>query len=54
MKDKTGEKLIPWCKNIIDDKTKNIKGFVKGVLNDYKAVHQGLNLIGVMGQSRDR
>jgi len=34
MKDKTGEKLIPWCKNIIDDKTKNIKGFVKGVLNE--------------------
>lgn len=41
MKDKTGEKLMPRCKKIIDDKTEHIKGFAKGVLNDYKAVYQG-------------
>lgn len=41
MKDKTGEKLMPWCKKIIDDKTEHIKGFAKGVLNDFKAVYQG-------------
>jgi transposase len=40
-KDKTGEKLMPWCKNILDDKAEHIKGFVRGVLNDYKAVYQG-------------
>lgn len=41
MKDKTGEKLMPWCKNILDDKNEHIKSFAKGVLNDYKAVYQG-------------
>jgi hypothetical protein len=25
MKDKTGEKLVPWCKNIIDDEAEHIK-----------------------------
>jgi len=41
MKDKTGEKLVPWCKNIIDDEAEHIKRFARGVLNDYQAVYQG-------------
>ena len=41
MKDKTGEKLVPWCKNIIDDKAEHIRRFARGVLNDYQAVYQG-------------
>lgn len=41
IKDKTGEKLMPWCKNIIDDKAEHIKSFAKGVLIDYNAVYQG-------------
>jgi hypothetical protein len=30
MKDKTGEKLIPWCKTIIDDEAEHIKRLPKG------------------------
>ena len=41
MKDKTGEKLVPWRKNIIDDEAEHIKRFARGVLNDYQAVYQG-------------
>ncbi|MEA5461114.1 transposase [Arcicella sp. LKC2W] len=41
MKDKTGEKLMPWCRNIINDEEEHIKGFAKGILSDYKAVFEG-------------
>ena len=36
MKDKTGEKLVPWCRNIIDDEAEHIKRFARGVLDDYR------------------
>jgi len=32
MRDKTGEKLVPWCKNIIDDESEHIQRFAKGIL----------------------
>ena len=41
MKDKTGEKLVPWCKNIIEDEAEHIQKFAKGILNDYQCVYQG-------------
>jgi transposase len=41
MKDKEGDKLVEWCGNIINDKEENIKGFAKGVLQDFQAVYQG-------------
>ncbi len=41
MKEKEGDKLAAWCENIINDKEENIKGFAKGILNDFKAVYQG-------------
>ncbi|PWK17075.1 transposase [Arcicella aurantiaca] len=41
MKDKTGEKLMTWCKNILNDEEEHIKGFAKGILSDYKAVFHG-------------
>ena len=41
MKDKTGQKLTPWCENIIEDKEEHIKSFAKGILNDYQAVYHG-------------
>ena len=41
MKHKTGEKLVPWCRNIIDDEAEHIKRFARGVLNDYQSVYQG-------------
>ncbi len=40
MKNKTGEKLVPWYKNIIDDEAEHIKRFARGILNEYQAVYQ--------------
>ena len=57
MKDKTGEKLVPWCKNIIDDETDHIKRFAKGILmraafRTIKQFIKDLSLIGVMVLSK--
>ena len=57
MKDKTGEKLVPWCKNIIDDEAEHIKRFARGILmraafRTIKQFIKDLSLIGVMGLSK--
>ena len=41
MKDKEGDKLAAWCDEVINDDDENIKGFAKGILNDFQAVYQG-------------
>lgn len=42
MKEKDGDKLAAWCDEIINDNDENIKGFAKGILNDFQAVYQGV------------
>ena len=41
MKEKEGDKLAAWCDEVINDDDENIKGFAKGILNDFQAVYQG-------------
>jgi len=41
MKEKEGDKLAEWCDKVINDTEENIKGFAKGILNDFQAVYQG-------------
>ena len=57
MKDKTGEKLVPWCKNIIDDEAEHIKKFARGILmraafRTIRLYIKDLSPTGVMGQSK--
>ena len=57
MKDKTGEKLVPWCKNIIDDEAEHIKRFARGILmraafRTIRLYTKDLSPIGVMVQSK--
>jgi hypothetical protein len=40
MKEKEGDKLAAWCDEVINDDDENIKGFAKGILNDFQAVYR--------------
>ena len=39
MKEKEGDKLAAWFDEVIND-DENIKGFAKGILNDFQAVYR--------------
>ena len=41
MKEKEGDKLAAWCDKVISDDDENIKGFAKGILNDFQADYRG-------------